>query len=544
MPKAPSAETVRERAHHRALATVAAIEKPVRSETELDSAVGLTGEHAVMESASLCICDTPGHADDCPAKAGWQQKLETLKQEEPPLPETDQVHLESATDNHQDEVVQQKPMGRPKAIKESTHRGVDEDFFEYLARIDPKDWSSVQTSGLYIYKLQSGGNLRIGPVLRKAITFDELKDIAIKHGPGNYKVQFQTRLQHLTKCGEVVPFDADSLPESASQRQGSSQEMKGFDKAIEASSNMLEHSAKTAIDLHKEVQVQNNKAPDTAGLITAIGTLMAGLRQPEPKEDKTVSLIMTMLQNQAVEAQRRADDAEKRAMEQRRLDREDAERRERQAKEDAQAARERDKQFFELMLKQAETKADSLNSMTGLLTSFMKVKEAIDDTTGGGPKGPWDLAGNVIDGVLQQGPAIVAALKGAPPQQLAQMQNPQAQQVNPQQQMFLDFVARLDRYFQRDKYDGIYLHDMIEIEYGQIYVDIKNMPKETVLEAIKTNGGAFMENPKASEFMAKIVDAIKEPDTMDDIFPEEPEEKEPIVLHGKARKVNGKAKNA
>lgn len=537
MPKAPSAETVRERAHHRALATVAAIEKPVRSETELDSAVGLTGEHAVMESASLCICDTPGHADDCPAKAGWQQKLETLKQEEPPLPETqDQEIIET-----QNETEPPKKRGRgPNKPKEpeteqqpqSLRRGIGEGFLEYQARIPANEWVS-NVYGNYIYKcLPNGKKKRIDDQPRlQPITMGDLREIATQNGPGEYYVQFTVKTPNLSSCFETFTFDDAGMGEIGGNKF-SKNDPEGIAYSAKVAADITKEAAREGLAMVREERVERNKQPDMTGLLTGLASIIAAV-QPKPieqKPDTFTPILMQMLQNQAADAERRASEA-----------RADADRREQAAKAEAERQRDRDEKFWTMMMKQTEAKVDSMTQMTGLFSSFIKVKNEIDDTIGGGPKGWMDVAANVVDGVLQQGPAIVAAMKGAPPQQV--MQNPQVQ-ANPQQQMFFDFVARLDRYFQRDKYDGIYLHDMIEIEYGQIYVDIKNMPKETVLEAIKTNGGAFMENPKASEFMAKIVDAIKEPDTMDDIFPEEPEEKEPIVLHGKARKVNGKAKNA
>lgn len=515
----------KQNAHQRALATVAAIDRPVYNEQD-----------APQSEPVVFIPQNLG-------------KLPEPTVEETALQETE---TEIETQQEEPEVVKQKPMGRPRKDKESTHRAVDEDFFDYLQRgPTPMDWSSVKTSGLYIYKLQSGGNLRIGPVLRRPITFDELKDIAIKHGPGQYKVQFQTRLEHLTPCGEVVPFDAESLPKSG-QRPDSA-EMKGFDKAIEASSNMLEHSAKTAIDLTKSVQIENNKQPDVAGIVTAVVSAVAALI---PKQDNT--MIQFLIQD----AQRRADAAEKDADRREQRAKEDAERRERdserraaEAKAEADRQRERDKEFFGLMLKQAESKADSLNQMTGLLTSFMKVKETIDDTMGGGPKGPWDLIGQVAGSVIDNAPAIVAAVKGAPPAQVAQMQNPQAQ-VQQEAQPFYDMVIRLAKYFQRDpaNYEGPYLVDMIEKEYGAVFSEIINQTKETILQAVtafEPYGKAIMDHPQASVFMAKIIDAIKFPDTMDDLFPEEDDEPKEVILvdpkgvahNPRQKRINGKAKH-
>lgn len=502
MPRTPNVETVRQRAHERALATLAAVEAPI---------------------------------------------------EEKPVPEIEEQEL-SATEGGietPDEPQPERPRGRP--VKASTHRGPDEDFFEYLNRIDPKDWSSGRTSGLYIYKLQAGGNLPLTrPALRRAISADDLRDLAIKHGPGSYKLQFQTKLPHLTPCTEVIPFDADSLPSDAGPkgRQGNA-DFQGINSAISSTAEMLKDGAKTAIEISKAVQIENNRQPDMAGLVTSLAQAFAAMQpKPEPRDDSTAKLIMAMLENQAKEAERRAEAAERRAEEQRRLDREDAERRERQAKEDAERARERDQMFFDLMLSQANSKADSLNQMTGLLSNFIKVKNEIDDSLGGGPKGPWDLVGSVAERVLDVAPGIVAAMKGAPPQQVAQMVNPQPPQQDAQP--FYDMVIRLAKYFQRDpaNYEGPYLVDMIEKEYGAVFSEIMNQPKDAILQAVGTfepYGKAIMEHAQAAEMLGKVIDAIKT--DVDAVFPEQPDDDEdeipvenPPMIHGKARRVNGRAK--
>lgn len=448
-----------------------------------------------------------------------------------------------------DEPQPERPRGRPP--KASTHRGPDEDFFDYLNRIDPKDWSSGKTSGLYIYKLQAGGNLPLTrPAMRRAITADDLREIAIKHGPGSYKLQFQTKLPHLTPCTEVVPYDADSLPSDAGPkgRQGNA-DFQGINSAISSTAEMLKDGAKTAIEISKAVQIENNRQPDLSGIVTSLAQAFAAMQpKPEPRDDSTAKLIMAMLENQAKEAERRAEAAERRAEEQRRLDREDAERRERQAKEDAERARERDQKFFDLMLSQANSKADSLNQMTGLLSNFIKVKNEIDDSLGGGPKGPWDLVGSVAERVIDVAPGIVAAMKGAPPQQVAQMVNPQPQQ-SQEAQPFYDMVIRLAKYFQRDpaNYEGLYLVDMIEKEYGAVYSEIMNQPKEAILQAVtafEPYGKAITDHPQASEMLSRVIDAIKgDPDS---IFPDIEEEDDapspenpPMVAR---KRINGRAK--
>lgn len=535
MPKAPSAETVRERAHARALKTVQTVIDAPHFPRSIDE-----------PSTDQTVSTEDGHEP-------------VVDKEDSPLPETETEAQETERmPLSNEEYPPEKPRGRPrKAAPIDTQRQQDEDFLEYIARaITPADWSNTLMSGLYGYKIQSGGNLPLFKGVRRPITLEEIKDYAIKHGPGNYRVQLTHGLAHLTRpCGEVFSFDSESLPRNAGQKGASSNsDASGFTEMIKASSSMLEHSAKTAIDLQKDIRFENSKQPDVAGIVTAVVSAVAALI---PKQDNT------MIQFLITDAQRRADAAEKDADRREQRAKEDAERRERDSerrateqKAESERQRERDKEFFGLMLKQAESKADSLNQMTGLLTSFMKVKETIDDTMGGGPKGPWDLVGQVADGVLQQGPAIVAALKGAPPAQVAQMQNPQAQPQAPPP--FHEMIIRIAKYLQRDpaNYNGPYIVDMIEAEYGQVHVDIVNQPKETVLQSIANFepwGKAIAEHEQANVFMSKVIDAIKFPDNIDKIFPEETEEDEPEIImvdpkgvatNPRQKRINGRAKGA
>lgn len=483
-------------------------------------------------------------------------------EEETTLPETQELTEQSddqmEISEPQEETIQpHKPVGRPAKKAESTHRGPNEDFFDYIQRaITPQDWSNVKMSGLYVYKLQRGGNLPVGPdgkPFRRAITFEDVRDLAIQHGPGSYKLQLTHKLPHLSTGGVVIPFDADSLPKNAGPQaigQAGQMDFQGVSRVMESSAQMLEHSAKSAIDLQKTIHIENSKQPDVASIVTSVVSAVAALI---PKQDNS------MIQFLIADAQRRADAAEKDAERREQRAKEDAERLERHAerraaemKAESDRQRERDKEFFGILIKQAESKADSLNQMTGLLTSFMKVKETIDDTMGGGPKGPWDLVSSVAERVVDVAPGIMAAWKGAPPAQVAQMVNPQQQQ-SQAEQPFYKMVVRLAEYFQRDPaiYEGPYLVEMIEKEHGAMFSEIMNQPKDAILQAVATfdpYGKAIMEHPQAAEMLGKVIDAIKT--DVDLVFPENPEPDEdeeipvenPPMIHGKARRINGRAK--
>ena len=475
--------------------------------------------------------------------------------EEPPLPETATATTEPQEPENEplstEEYPPEKPRGRPRKNHQviETYKQPDEDFLDYIARaITPNDWSCPQLSGLYGYKIQSGGNLPLFKGVRRPITLEEIKDYAIKHGPGNYRVQLTHKLPHLTSpCGEVFSFDAESLPRNAGQRAGTTpSEATAFSKMAEASANMLEHSAKTAIDLQKDIRIEQGKQPDFAGMFSAMASVFANLiPKPAPPDNTMIQFLITDAQRRADAAEKDAERREARAKEESDRRERDAQRRADEAKAEADRQRERDKEFFGLMLKQAESKADSLNQMTVLLTSFMKVKETIDDTMGGGPKTAWDVAGTVLDGIIQQGPAIVAAVKGATPQQVQQIQqqaNPEAapQPPTPQTQ-FRELVVRIAAYCRRDveRWDAEYIGQVIQEEYGGLAVELfENEPKEEIVKAFQLTppGDIILAHASGPEFIGKLIDFFKQDQ-------EEPEgEQEPEVIHSTARKVNGRAR--
>ena len=458
-----------------------------------------------------------------------------------------------------------KPIGRPKKPAPPTEepevslkREPGEDLIEYINRL-PMEVFTAPQAGIFIYKQSQTGNVQLDKIFRP-ISFDELKNIyAGRYGAGNYYLQFNTRDKRLNSGGQRFTFDGSTLQTLGEGSNGAlgGQALTGAQATSEAIRMVAEASReanKANIELITDITkstIRPEKGIDVAALITGIASLM-------PKQDNTMVQFMIAEANRRADvAEKEADRREQRAKEESDRRERDAERRAADAKAEADRQRDRDKEFFTLMLKQAESKADSLNQMTGLLTSFMKVKETIDDTMGGGPKGPWDLVGQVADGIIQNGPAIMAAVKGASPAQVQQMQqqaqNPQAPPA--EAQPFYDMVSRLAKYFGRDPqlYDGHYVVQMLEEEYGAVFSEIINHPKEATLQAIgafEPFGKAIMEHPQASVFMGKVIDAIKFPDTMDDIFggseEEENDDKEPLILRprGRPKKINGSAKVA
>lgn len=553
MPKSPSAETVRERAHQRALATVASLPTPPQRGTENAQTCPSCGN--IGSSLDEFLSPHNGKCSDCQILPAVDMSEHMIpKQEETPLPETqEQEMLET---HPADEPPKRRPRG-PNKPKEpeaeqpqsSLRRGIGEGFLEYQARIPANEWVS-NIYGNYIYKLLGNGKKkRVEDQPRlQPLTMGDLREIAAQHGPGEYYIQFTVKTPNLSSCFETFTFDDDGRGAVGSS-SFSKNDPEGIAYSAKVAADITKEAAREGLAMVREERVERNKQPDIAALVTAL----AGALAPKQAEDKTMPLIMKMLENQAAEAQRRADAAEKRAEDQRRADREDAERRERQAKDDAERARERDKQFFDMMLSQANNKADSLNQFTGLLSNFLKVKNEIDDTMGGGPKGAWDVAGTVIDGLIQQGPAIVAAVKGASPQQVQQMQqaaNPEAQPpaMTPQMQ-FRELVNRIGMYCRRDseKWNESYIGEMIQEEYGGLAVELfENEPKEKIVEAFQLTppGDVILAHPDGQAFIGKLIDWFKSETPEED---DEPEiimvDPKGVAMNPRQKRINGKAKH-
>lgn len=458
-----------------------------------------------------------------------QDEIETVeteelkeKPEDPPLPR-------AAT------AEQPKPQ---EAADISRKRQPNEDFFEYMQRITPEEWSNSQTSGLYIYKISPKGNVRVNDEpLHRAITLQELREEFLPvHGDGTYRLQFTTGLKHLTNCGEKVTFDASgvSLGDASGGflRKGSALNADtGFSDAIKATSEMLKDGAKAAVEVSKANQIEQNRPVDVAGIITAV---VAAFTAMQPKTDGDSALLKLL------EGQRK--DAEDRA----RATKEDAERQRQRDKEEAAAQRERDQQFFMMMkqqsdgmnavlLKQAESKSDTMSQMTNLITSFMSVREKIEDSLGGGqPKGWEGVIGQLIDrapDAIAGVSALMAARNGATSQQLQALQ-PQHPQPQPQPQQpqiendFLELIHRMGKYLSRDT--GLWQVDylagepgdddsdpipgMIEVEYPAIFQSLfVGQPKETIILSINGTeiGKNILAHPQGSEFLHKVIDSIK-----------------------------------
>ena len=445
------------------------------------------------------------------------------KQEDPPLPR-------AAT------AEQPKPLD-PTADM-SRKRQPSEDFFDYLQRITPEEWSNSQTSGLYLYKKSAKGNVRLtDEPLKCPITLQELREEYYPlHGDGTYRIQFTTGLKHLTGCGENITFDGNGVSlggaPSASFRGASvAPGDTSFTDAIKATSEMLKDGAKAAVEVSKANQIEQNRPVDVAGIITAV---VAAFTAMQPKTDGDSALLKLL------EGQRK--DAEDRA----RATKEDAERQRQRDKEEASGQRERDQQFFMMMkqqsdgmnavlLKQAESKSDTMSQMTNLITSFMSVREKIEDSLGGGqPKGWEGVIGQLIDrapDAIAGVSALMAARNGATSQQLQALQ-PQQPQQQPQPQQpqiendFFELIHRMGKYLSRDT--GLWQVDylagepgdddsdpipgMIEVEYPAIFqILFVGQPKETIILSINGTeiGKNILAHPQGSEFLHKVIDSIK-----------------------------------
>ena len=467
-----------------------------------------------------------------------------------------------------------KPNGREKkalavaavSTELDRKRGPSEDFFDYINRVAPEDWSNSQTSGLYIYKRSPKGNVRVNDEpLRGPITLQQFREEYLPvFGDGNYRLQFTTGLKYLTSCGENVTFDGQTVSLGGTStgiisRSSVSNADQGFSDAIKATSEILKDGAKAAVDVSRVQQMDQAKGLDVAALLTGLAGFM-------PKPDNT------MVQFLIADSQRRAEAAEKRAEEQHRRDKEDADRRERLAKEEAERRdrdrkdeldrrerewkdrQDRDNKFWELMLKEKEKKDEM--GLGGIIKDLVVplVKERFEG--GGSPEGWAGVASNLADrlpDVVAGVSAMMAARNGATPAQVQQMVAPQPQ-LPPQQQVqgpqadFAELMKRIARYLSRDSAlwnteDGRdYILGMIEEEYAGIRQDLfVNQPQEVIYQAIQADpyGANILAHEIAKGFLESIVDAIKAEETGE--VTEAAEEPEPDE---EARKPNGRHKKA
>lgn len=462
----------------------------------------------------------------------------------------------TAVDESPTPVVDERPEkpksnGRSKAVVAaptepdlSKKRQPSEDFFDYLARITPEEWSNSQTSGLYIYKKSPKGNVRItDEPVHGPISLGEFREqFYPSHGDGNYRLQFTTSLKHLSSCGENVTFDSNgaALGSGPMGSLGSSSVAPGaagFSDAIKATSEMLKDGAKAAVEVSRAHQMDQVKGLDVAALLTGLAGFM-------PKQDNT------MVQFLIADAQKRAEAAEKQAIDQRRLDKEETDRREKAAKDDRRDEldrrereykdrQDRDNKFWELMLKEKEKKSDEFGiteMLKGIVVPLMK--ERMEG--GGAPEGWAGVAANFADripDVVAGVSALMAARNGATPQQVQQIQasaqgNPQLQppqQAQGPQVDFAELMKRIARYLSRDSAlwntdDGReYILGMLEEEYPSIRQDLFiNQPREIIYQAIQADpyGANIMAHEIAKSFVESLVDAIKVEETGADPEPE------------------------
>lgn len=471
-----------------------------------------------------------------------------------------------------------------------TRRQPGEGFFEYQQRISPNDWDSGRIWGNYVYKILPGGKRkRIGDEpMRRPITLQDLREIANDQGPGTYLVQFQHSLAHLTPCAETLTFDEEGKS-TAGGTGFKSSDPEGTAYTMKVASDITKDAASAAVAMMKENQIQNNRAPDMGAMMTGLAAVIAAV-QPKPVgEDKTLTIMMTMLQNQAAEAVRRADAAEKRAEDQRRQDKEDADRREKQwreeadrreqrMKDDATASAARDQKFFEIMLKDKEKKSDEFG-LTDMLKGIVVplLQERIE---GGGAKEGWTgVAENIIDkapDMMNAVASMFAAKNGASPGQVQAMTvanpAPQTPAQPTLEDEFSELMLRIGKYLSRDiglcevsylagmpeemedeENEGAdRIPGMIEIEYPGIFTSLfVGQPKDVIVQAISGTqiGKAILDNPYGGPFLHKVVDSIKA-QMVPPVEPEQEIAKEgPILVdpqgqavNPKQKKVNGAAK--
>lgn len=458
----------------------------------------------------------------------------------------------------------------PSDMPSMQKKAPTEDFFEYLNRIAPQDWSNSKTAGIYIYKESPKGNVRINDEpLHRPITLQEIREEwAAKHGPGTYKIQFTTSLKHLSSAGERVTIDSNGVllggPLSNSlEGQAFNGGLPGISQAFSTVASISKEAASAAVEVVKSAQIEQNKGVDVAALVTAI----AGMA-PKP-DNSIIQFLITDANRRAEQAEKDAERRERESERRERLYKEDAERRERLAKEEsdrrerdrkeemdrrdkeAHDRREDDRKWWEFIMKEKEKKDEF--GLGGVLRDLVVplVKERFEG--GGQPEGWAGVAANFADRIpdLVSGvSAMMAAKNGATPQQVQQMtasnpqlQPPQQAQSGPQAD-FAELMKRIAKYLSRDDAlwnteDGRdYVLGMIEEEYPGIRQDLfVNQPREIIYQAIQSDpyGANILAHEIAKGFVEGVVNAIKAEETGEEVV--EPPEDVP-----EPRKVNGRHK--
>lgn len=419
-------------------------------------------------------------------------------------------------------------------------RGPSEDFFDYLQRVTPEEWSNSQTSGLYIYKKSPKGNVRItDEPLHCPITLQELREQYLPvHGDGTYRLQFTTGLKHLSNCGENITFDANGNFLGSSPigllRPGSVGGMDGFTDAIRATSDMLKDGAKAAVEVSKVNQLDQNKSLDVSALITAIAGLM-------PKQDG--NFLTTMLENQRIDAEKRAERAEREAKERSEREAKDSKDREERSEkffaliqtQQDKAATEREK-FYTMLLAEKEKKQEDtfggLDLVKGLFKIFLE--ERVEGAANPAPNTAFGLLATALDkfapAITALAPAIGAKLSGQMPQpiHIAPPLHPAPGSdggstivptpgVINTEALLMDLLNRLGLYLSTHDPATYQLDHWIDVvfeEYGPVASILQQLPKERIMEVLKSSsiGIQLLSIPNSQLFIEALIDEIKRPE--------------------------------
>lgn len=447
-----------------------------------------------------------------------------------------------------EESSEEKANGKPKSnlspsdIPPQRKKAPTEDFFEYLQKILPDEWSSSKTGGIYIYRESSKGNVRVNDEpLHRAISLQELRDEYVpKFGPGTYRLQFNTSLKHLSSCGEKVTLDPQGVllgsPSSGSFYGGSvPQDLPGIGRAFESIADISKNAATAAVEVVKSAQMEQNKPIDIAAIVTAVAGLL-------PKQDNNV--MVQLLESQRKDAEARAERELKSANERADRDRTTAqERADRDQKffqlmMDQQKERGSDQQkFFELLLKEKDKKEDSYGVGDVLKELFKAFAE--ERLEGGGeprlsgwPGVAQAFLPKIAEVAQTYAPLIAAKMQGQPvtPQQVQQIQAqvaaqtqpvpsngqlPPAQAVFPStEQLLMDLLNRIGLYLtSRETPNAEYILEVMDEEYSPVVDLFSRLPKDQILSTIGAYplGQQLLKIPNAQLFLESLIDAIKNP---------------------------------
>lgn len=428
--------------------------------------------------------------------------------------------IKELVDSQISETTEEQPVETKTGPNSRKYNPTTDDFFDYICKtVTQTEW---ETGGscLYIYKQAQTGNEQLERIFRP-ISLDEFRDNYVsKYGPGNYLLQFQTRIKQLSPCSKRLSFDAKGgvLGEAASGSLGPPAYMPGFTSAINATSDMLKDAARAAVEVSKSGQIESAKGPDIAAIVTAIAGVM-------PKGDGTKDLLPILLQVQKESAS--ASQAQFTAI--LTLIQNQASQTLAMVQANAGAQLESLKATYKVLLDEKDKKAEDSLGMMGILKDLFAgfVQDRFEEGGHAAPAKDWiGLVDKLAPAISQLAGPIAAKLTGSPmPPFVPQPQiNPSPSQgTNGESKYIPPNADELTNIFVRNLVQYLYTHEEYDVEhwvevtfaqYAPVASIIEQFPKEQIIERLKHDpiGQHIFNAPNGELFLESLIEEIKKPE--------------------------------